>query len=291
MIAEPPPARSPDGHATPRPPPFDKRRLSYAGTFDDSRRATVIRAMEWTTGKLTLLRHIRRFEATPVPHGQGFWTKAMAEMRIDVTTPADEVARIPPAGPLVVVANHPHGLIDGMIAAELVGRVRTDYRILARTLLTGVAEVERFMLPVPFPHAPGAQVQMIEMRRRAMTHLRAGGCVVLFPAGAVAASATALGPVIEGAWTPFTAKMIVRSGATVVPMRFLGSNSRAYQIANRLSATLRQGLLIHEVAHAFGKPQRPVIGAPIPPAEWRARAAAPREFMAWLRERTLSLEP
>lgn len=282
MIAEPPPAR---------PPPFDKRRLSYAGTFDDSRRATVIRAMEWTTGKLTLLRHIRRFEATPVPHGQGFWTKAMAEMRIDVTTPVDEVARIPPAGPLVVVANHPHGLIDGMIAAELVGRVRTDYRILARTLLTGVAEVERFMLPVPFPHAPGAQVQMIEMRRRAMTHLRAGGCVVLFPAGAVAASATAFGPVIEGAWTPFTAKMIVRSGATVVPMRFLGSNSRAYQIANRLSATLRQGLLIHEVAHAFGKPQRPVIGAPIPPAEWRARAAAPREFMAWLRERTLSLEP
>ena len=243
------------------------------------------------TGKITLLRHIRRFEATPVPHGQGFWSKAMDEMGIDILTPEAEIARIPPAGPLVVVANHPHGLVDGMVLAELIGRVRTDYRILTRSLLTGVAEIEEFMIPVPFPHAPDAQREMIEMRARAMAQLSAGGCVVLFPSGVVASSDTALGPAVERPWNPFTAKLIVRSGATVVPIRFLGANSRAYQIANRLSATLRQGLLIHEVAHAFGKPQRPVIGAPIPPTEWAHRAGSGRAFTAWLRARTIALEP
>ena len=41
-------------------------------------------------------------------------------------------------GPLVVTANHPHGLIDGMVLAELIGKVRTDYKILTRSLLTGL---------------------------------------------------------------------------------------------------------------------------------------------------------
>jgi hypothetical protein len=44
------------------------------------------------------------------------------------------------------------------------------------------------------------------------------------------------------------------------------------------------------VVHAFDKPQAPVIGNPIGPAEWEDRIGKPREFMAWLRERTLSLK-
>jgi putative hemolysin len=71
------------------------------------------------------------------------------------------------------------------------------------------------------------------------------------------------GPAIEGEWNVFTAKMIRKSGATVVPFYFTGANSRRYQVANQISPVLRQGLLIHEVVHAFDKPQAPVIGAPI----------------------------
>jgi putative hemolysin len=70
------------------------------------------------------------------------------------------------------------------------------------------------------------------------------------------------GPAIEGEWNVFTAKMIRKSGATIVPFYFTGSNSRWYQIANQISPVLRQGLLIHEVVHAFDKPQAPVIGNP-----------------------------
>ena len=270
--------------------PYDKRKLSYAGTFTDRRAATVIRTMEWMTGKLALLRRIRRFERRGAPHGQAFWGAALAAMGIEVRTPQAQVARLPATGPLIVVANHPHGLVDGMVMAELIGRVRTDYKILARSLLTGVAEVERFMIPVPFPHEEGAQARFLEMRREAMAHLSTGGTVVLFPSGVVASSDTAFGPVVEREWNPFTAKMIAKSGAAVVPIRFTGANSRAYQVAGRLSATLRQGLLIHEVVRALDRPQAPVIGPAFDPSEIAARAGRPRELMAWLREETLALE-
>jgi hypothetical protein len=99
------------------------------------------------------------------------------------------------------------------------------------------------------------------------------------------------GPAVEGEWNVFTAKLIRTSGATIVPCYFTGSNSRWYHIANRISPILRQGLLIHEVVHSFDKPQAPIFGHPITPDEWRDRIGKPRDFMAWLRARTLSLKP
>lgn len=271
--------------------PYDKRKLSYATTFDSPIKAHTIRTMEWVTGKLTLLRLIRRFERAGVPEGQAFWRKALDIMGIPLQTPPEQIARIPRTGPLIVVANHPHGLVDGMVLADLIGRVRQDYKILTRSLLTGVEEVSRFMIPVPFPHEHDALQQNLEMRRRAMDHLGGGGAIVLFPSGVVASSRTYFGPALEADWNPFTAKMIQRSGATVLPVRFPGQNSRWYQIANQLSPTIRQGLLIHEVVNALNKPQSPIVGHPIPPEESRGWARDPRGFVAWLRERTLSLEP
>jgi putative hemolysin len=269
--------------------PYDKRRLSYANTFPSPAKRTVIRAMEWATGKLSLLRLIRRFESEGVETGQAFWSHALRVMGIRLETPPDEIARIPRNGPVVIVANHPHGLVDGMVLAELIGRVRTDYRILTRSLLTGIPEIEEFVIPVPFPHEEQAVERSLEMRKTAMAHLAAGGVVALFPAGGVAVSDTWWGPAIDKEWSPFTAKMILRSGATVVPIRFPGQNSRAYQIANSLSATLRQGLLLHEVVHALNRPQRPFVGNPFDSADIVARGQAPRDLMAWMREETLAL--
>lgn len=272
-----------------RPAPYDKRRLSYANTFTNPLKANTIRAMEWMTGKLTLLRLIRRFEAMGVKEGQAFWAQALAVMGIELQTPAAQLAHIPASGPLVVVANHPHGLVDGMVMAELIGRIRTDYKILARSLLTGVQEIEQFMLPVPFPHEADAHRQSIATRAAAMGHLKAGGAIILFPSGVVASSDTAFGPVIEREWNPFTAKMILKSGAAVVPIFFPGANSRAYQIAAQISPTLRQGLLIHEVVHSLNRPQAPIVGRPVARDILEAWGADPRGFMQWLRAHTLSL--
>ena len=270
--------------------PYDKRKLSYAGTFENPVQSTIIRTLEWCTGKITLLRRIRKFERIGPARGQKFWKQARGLMRIDLRTPREEIERIPSSGPLIVVANHPHGLVDGMMLAELVGEVRDDYKILTRSLLTGVEEVTQYMIPVPFPHEEDAHKKMVEMRRAAMEHLESGGAVVVFPSGVVAVSDTWFGPAIEGEWNPFTAKMIQKSGAAVVPIRFAGQNSRAYQIADKISNTLRQGLLIREVAKSFGKPQRPIIGEPISSDIVAEKAGNPRDFMAWLRDHTLGLK-
>lgn len=270
--------------------PYDRRKLSYAGTFTDPWKSRTIRALEWATGKVTLLRLIRQFEAEGVPAGQAFWPQALRIMGIRLDTPDIEIRRIPRTGPTVVVANHPHGLVDGMILAELIGRVRTDYKILTRSLLTGVPEVDQFMIPVAFPHEEDALERNLDMRRRAMAQLDAGGVVVLFPAGSVAASRSWFGPAVEAEWNPFTAKMIHRSGAEVVPIRFFGQNSRWYQMANRISPTLRQGLLLHEVVHALNRPQAPAVGHPVARDDIDSRMDNPRAFVAWLREQTLGLE-
>lgn len=270
---------------------YDRKSLSYASTFEDPFKSRMISAIEWMTGKLTVLRLIRKFERRGAPTGQAFWRAALDTMGIDLETPRKQLDLIPKEGPVIVVANHPHGMVDGMIFADLIGRVRSDYRILTRSLLTSIDEVAgSYMIPVPFPHDQDAQRKGVEMRAKAMAHLKEGGVVALFPSGVVAASETWWGPAVEAEWNVFTAKLIRRSGAQVVPIKFPGQNSRAYQIANRVSPMLRQGLLLHEIVHSCNKPQAPIVGKPIPKEEIDSRMDDPRGFMAWLRDHTLALD-
>lgn len=269
---------------------YDRRSLTYANSFDSPLTATVIRTIEWFTGKLSIIKMIRDFEKKGAPTGQPFWRAALDTMGIPLLTPEEELENIPAEGPVVAVANHPHGLVDGMILADLIGRRRTDYKILTRALLTGIDEVAAsYMIPVPFPHEPDAQRKSVEMRAKAMAHLKEGGLISVFPSGVVASSDSMFGPVIEREWNVFTAQMIRRSGAKVLPIYFPGSNSRVYQIANRISPTLRQSFLLHEVVKSCNKPQKPVVGRVVDEERMKMLESDPRGFMAWLREHTLSL--
>ncbi len=270
---------------------YDRRSLTYANSFDDPWTANSIKTIEWLTGKLTILRMVNKFEKQNANYrGQRFWRGALNTMGIDLVTPAEQLANIPKDGPVVVVANHPHGMVDGMLFADLIGRIRLDYRILTRSVLTGLDEAATsFMIPVPFPHDPDAQKKMVEMRSKAMAHLKDNGVVALFPSGVVMSSDTWFGPAIEREWNVFTAKMIRRSGARVVPIYFPGSNSRAYQIANKVSPILRQGLLLHEIVRSCNKPQAPIVGKPLTDEQMAPLESDPRGFMAWLRAHTMSL--
>ncbi len=270
---------------------YDRRTLTYANSFDDPWTGFAIRAIEWFTGKLTVLRMVKKFERGNAEFkGQQFWRGALDVMGIELQTPLQQLENIPKDGPVVVVANHPHGMVDGMIFADLIGRVRQDYRILTRSVLTGLDEAaSSFMIPVPFPHDPEAQRKMVEMRAKAMAHLKDNGVVALFPSGVVMSSETWFGPAIEQEWNVFTAQMIRRSGARVVPIFYPGSNSRSYQIANKISPILRQGLLLHEIVRSCHKPQAPIVGAPLTDEQMERLHSDPRGFMAWLRQHTLDL--
>lgn len=275
----------------PKPPHYDLRQLSYATSFDSPLRSGIIRSIEWMSGKMSVVQMIRQFERGGPYDGPGFWRAALDVLGIDIRTPQAELNHIPKDGPTILVANHPHGMVDGMVMAEMISRRRLDYKILTRSLLTNIDTVAgQYLIPVPFPHHPDAQEKMVEMRRAAMAHLAEGGLVALFPSGVVATSDSMFGPVIEKEWNVFTAKMIRKSGATVVPCFFPGSNSRMYQMAHQISATLRQSLLIHEIVRSRNTPFSPVVGAPLSPSDIDERIGQPRQFMAWLREQTLALK-
>lgn len=270
---------------------YDRRTLTYANSFDHRWISLAIRSIEMVSGKLTVLRMVKKFEKQNVKfHGQKFWRGVLDVMGIELQTPAEQLRNIPTDGPVVVVANHPHGMVDGMILADLVGRVRQDYRILTRSVLTGLDEAATsFMIAVPFPHDPEAQRKMVEMRAKAMAHLKEGGVVALFPSGVVMSSDSWFGPAIEAEWNVFTAQLIRRSGARVVPIFFPGSNSRAYQIANRISGVLRQGLLLHEIVRSCHRPQAPIVGKVLNDEQMAQLNSDPRGFMVWLRQHALSL--
>lgn len=269
---------------------YDRGALTYSNTFDSPVRRGIIKSIEWCSGKIHIIRMIREFERRGKFHGQAFWRGALDVMGIDLITPQEQLDRIPKTGPVVIVANHPHGMVDGMVFADLIGRARTDYRILTRAFLTDIDEdAGQFLIPVPFPHEEDAQAKMVEMRKQAMAHLKEGGVIGIFPSGVVASSNSLFGPMIEDEWNLFTAKMIRLSGAQVVPLFFPGANSRWYQMANQVSATLRQSLLIHEIVNACGKPQKPVVGHPFDPDEVKVRLKDQRACMDWMREETLKL--
>ena len=268
---------------------YDMRRLSYAGTFKNPWKAGSIRVLEWLTAKIQLLRLIRSFERSGAPQGAAFWPKAIRHMGIRIDTPEAEVANIPKTGPVVVVANHPSGLVDGMVMAEIVNRVRSDFKILTRSLLTGIPEVEEFMIAVPFPHEDNARELGLQMRDQTLQHLKGGGLIILFPAGKVAMSEGWWGPAVEAEWNVFTHKIVRSTGATIVPIFFPGQNSRAFLIANKISDTIRQGLLLYEIKRSLFKPQRPFVGRAISADVLKDWEGNPRGFLAWLREHTLGL--
>ncbi|MFL2805627.1 MAG: lysophospholipid acyltransferase family protein [Paracoccaceae bacterium] len=272
-------------------PRYDGRNLSYAGTFSNPIKSNTIRLIELTTGKLTLLKLVRIFENNARRENQSFWNRCLELLNIDINVPKGSIENIPKKGPLIVVANHPHGLVDGLILAELVGRVRTDFKILTRSLLTNVDEIRNHMLPVAFPHEEDALRKNIRMREESMDCLRNNGTIILFPAGRVASSETWMGPAVEPEWSAFTAKLILKSSAQILPVYFPGQNSRVYNWANFISATLRQGLLLHEIVHQMNKAQSPVIGGLIQKDlvdNWRGKSV--RDLMAWLRSVTLDLQ-
>lgn len=267
---------------------YESDRLTYATSFPEWWRRAFINVVEFLTARPYLLYKMRRWENNS-SKPDDFWESVLQEMNIDLQIKAEDMARIPSEGPLVVVSNHPHGLIDGIVMARLMSQARDDYKILTRALLVGVEKVEKYLLPVSFPHEVDAVKKNIEMRKTAIQSLKDGHCIALFPAGTVSTSKTWFGPPVEPEWMPFTAKMIRQSGARVLPVYFTGSNTRLFQIANLVSPLFRQSLLLYEIRAAFNKPQRPVIGEPIDPSIIEKFKTDTPGLMAFLREETLKL--
>ncbi len=269
---------------------YDRSELTYANSFPNLTKRIFIKTVETLTARFQLLYHMRHWEnnQNKDPH---FWTSVLNEMSVEVNTPLEQLENIPATGSIVVVCNHPHGLVDGVVLAWLLSKRRDDFKIITRALLNGVEVAEKNLLSISFPHEEDAVRKNLKTRKEALSNVRDGHCIAVFPAGTVSTSKTPFGPVVEADWGKFTSKLVLQSDARVVPIFFQGSNSRWFQIANWISDTCRQSLLMYEIKHAFHKPQSPIIGKPINREALDKFKTDPEGLMAYLRAETLKLDP
>jgi len=192
---------------------------------------------------------------------------------------------------LVLIANHPYGILDGLMMAQMLSAVRGDFRIVAHHVFRRTDVLAGAVLPIDFDETPEAIATNVATRIEALRYLGAGGAIGIFPGGTVSTAARPFGQPLDPVWRNFTARMIAKSDAQVVPVFFEGQNSRLFQIASHLSYTLRLALLIKEFRRRVDRPVRVVIGAPIPRGEIALRAGNATALMDFLRKSTYDLSP
>lgn len=266
------------------------REISYASSAKTRGGRAVVRVLENATGRLGLIRRAQGYEAE-VAAGRDFWSVIVERYGLSLDVVGGSLTNIPANGPLVLVAKHPYGILDGLMMGHILAGLRGDFRIIAHRIFRKAEELDRVILPINFDETKEAARENIEVRSEALRYLRAGGAIGIFPGGGVATAARPFGRPMDPVWRNFTAKMIARSEATVVPVFFEGENSRLFQLASHLHYTLRLGLLIKEFRARLGEPVRIVVGDPIPRARLRAFGSDAKQMMDFLRRATYDLSP
>jgi putative hemolysin len=262
--------------------------FSYASPDDPPFRRLLIRAIEIMTGQPKLKRMYLTNQTHPIA-GETFWDAAVRHLALKVDFDRAALASIPATGPCVIVANHPFGVLDGIVACWLVAQVRHDFKVLTNALLYRAEEIRPFLLPIDFEETEAARKINLNSRAEAKKHLDAGGLLVIFPGGTVSTTKRPFDKRAEDPeWKTFTARMIVQGKAPVVPIFFAGQNSRLFQIASHVSMTLRLSLLFKEVHNRIGSTLKVRIGRRIPFEELTAIKDR-KQMMDRLRAETYAL--
>lgn len=266
------------------------REISYAHSAATRPGRAVIRSVENATGRLRLIRRAAGYEAE-VARGRDFWEVMAGRYGLTLDVRSGRLTDVPAAGPVIVVANHPYGILDGLAMGLLLSRTRGEFRILAHRVFRRAEALERVILPVDFDGTRAARSVNIETRRDALAHLGGGGAIGIFPGGTVSTAPKPFGAPRDPVWRAFTAKMVARSDAVVVPVFFEGANSRAFQLASHLHYTLRMAMLIREFRARVDAPVRLHFGAPIGRDVLEPLSADAPRLMDFLRRSTYALSP
>lgn len=211
----------------------------------------------------------------------------LEDLEVDVTVDEPGLRGIPVTGPVVVVANHPFGAVEGMILGHLLMSRRRDVKILANYFLGRIPELRDLFLPIDPFGSPAAVRTNLTALRRAHRWLDGGGMLATFPAGEVAHLDLRRRRVEDPPWLPSVAHLVRHSRSTVVPIFFPGRNSPLFQLLGLIHTRLRTALLGRELLRRRGATIEVRIGSPIP---YRQLASyADEELVAYLRSRTYIL--
>lgn len=247
----------------------------------------MIGLLEFLSGKQRLEQMAHKVLNKPI-RPEKVMGAALKELDIELEIDETSFYRIPTDGPLVFIANHPFGVVDGLALCEIVSRVRSNYAILVNSVLCREPRLSKILLPIDFRELPEAVRCNLKTRQEAVTKLAGSEAIAIFPSGAVATAPFPGKAPVDLEWKRFVIRLITQSNATVVPLFFHGNNSFWFQLASYLHMNLRLGLLLYEVRNKMGTTLKVSMGAPIAPEIWRKKDPL-NELLPFLRKTTMNL--
>ena len=91
------------------------RDISYAHSAETKSGRAMIRLMENTTGRLRLIKRADGYEQE-VANGRDFWSVMLDRYGLSLDVVGGSLSNIPKDGPLILIANHPYGILRGKYA-------------------------------------------------------------------------------------------------------------------------------------------------------------------------------
>jgi len=238
--------------------------LSYANERDPRLKRWFIRSIEGLSGRDRYARLYDIWRSDIVASGERVFGKMLdlIDIRMDVRG-AWPPANLPDT-PLVIVANHPFGIGDGIAILALAEQLGRPFRVLINDELLKVPEMSAYSLPISFEETREAMAMNMQTRHEAVRLLKEGVTIIVFPAGGVATAKKGFGLAEDLPWKIFPAKLVQAARASVIPIYFEGQNGRLFHLASRVSLTLRISMLIREFRRLSGSTITSHIGDIIP---------------------------
>ncbi|WP_411035416.1 lysophospholipid acyltransferase family protein [Shinella sp. BYT-45] len=265
------------------------KELSYANENDPRLKRWFIRSMEGLAGRDRYARLYDIWRNSVVGTSARVFGDMLdlidVRLRVQGAWPPPDL----PEGPVVIVANHPFGIGDGIAVLALAEQLGRPFRVMIHNDLLKVPEMQPYALPVSFEETKEALALNMKTRTEAVRLLKEGTTVIVFPAGGVATARKVFGRAEDLPWKMFPAKLIQAAQASVIPVYFEGQNGRLFHLASKVSLTLRLSLLIREFRRLSGSTIAARIGGVIP---WASLASGDRKAVtARLHEAVFAMAP
>lgn len=228
------------------------KELSYANEKDPRLKRWFIRSMEGLSGRDRYARLYDIWRKDIVGKTDRVFGKMLNLIDVELQTEGVWPPAVGEDRPLVIVANHPFGIGDGIAVLALAEQLGRPFRVLIHNELLKVPEMAAYSLPVSFEETKEAVAINMQTRHEALRLLKEGTTIIIFPAGGVATARKGFGRAEDLPWKIFPAKLIQAARADVVPIYFHGQNGRLFHIASRISLTLRLSMLIREFKRLSG---------------------------------------
>lgn len=175
------------------------REISYAHSAPTKGARAMIRVIENVTGRISLIKRAEGYEQE-VAAGRDFWTVMMERYGLSLEVIGGSLANIPTTGPVIVIANHPYGILDGLMLGHILSETRGDFCILAHQVFRKAEDLNRIILPVSFDAGKEAVRVNLETRKVALTYLKEGGAIGVFPGGTVSTAENLFGRPMDPGW-------------------------------------------------------------------------------------------